>query len=527
MKIIYTSLLVLLTINLLKAQESSNLTRSNLSDDKEVIIANFNYDILSTTVNTDKSNIALGPFKDKFIISSYKRYPHTPVAVNKYTQEEIPNILCAEVSYDLDLKYPSLFSRILKSEYNEGAITFNKENNIAYLTRKKDLKDDEFYLFKSELLDTIKGTWSEPVEVLLDNKSIAIRSPRLSKDNSHFYFASDLPGGYGGYDIYVADNINGTFKNIRNLGPEINTEYNEIAAIDEGDYLYYSSNIPGGFGGYDIYRVTNRNGKYKHRINLGNKINSSNDEINLIPVTKSEGYITTNKNDISIFDILRYKVLFNTVNVHTTFIDQYKNPIQNLPVEIISEDGDVLFEGFTNTNGTVSIATEPFNDLSYSFTSDTYVNETRLEFPVTDKKADQYFIIELSPFVPKNDTKLNDAKLTLAKFATDNTIFFDFDKYTIKVNDKKNIENVVSILNENPDLSVNIEAYADSRGSKAYNKKLTERRANTVYDLLIEYGIEKNRITKIAHGSEKASEICTECTTENHALNRKVYFDFK
>lgn len=520
MKINYCLFVAFFATNALIAQQSSNLNTSFLSE--KTVIANLNYSILPTTINTDKSNIALGAFKDKFIITSYQRYPHAKVEINRYTKEQIPNILCTEVSYDYDLKYPNLFSRFLKSEFNEGAITFNKNSNEAFLTRKKDLKDVDYYLFKTVLIDTFKGVWSEPTEVLIDNKSIALTNPRLSKNNELMYFSAQLPNGYGGYDIYSANYEDGVLKNLKNLGPEINTIHNELTAVDEGDFLYFSSDMPGGFGGYDIYRVTNKEGTYKYKINIGNKINTANDEINLIPITKSEGYFTSNQNTGENFDIFRYKIKFDKIIIKTIFVDK-NNSISNLPVEIIDEDGNLIFEGLTDNNGEVIIETEPFNTLNYSFTSDKYYTDDSLTYEIIDDYPNHYKIILLNEH---KSLKAPINKINLKKISEDNTVYFEFDKHNIQDYNIQKIKNIADILHEFPDLYIIVEGHSDKIGKSNYNKKLSQKRIDSVVSLLLNFDIQKDRIIMDARGNTSPYIKCEPCSKEQHALNRRVFFEF-
>ena len=514
--------LVLLSINTIKAQQYSTPNSNSLAT--QPVIANLNYLILPTTINTDKSNIALGTFKEKFIISSYKRQAHAKIDINEHTKEKVPNFMCTDVFFDKNLKYPTLFSHLLKSEYNEGAITFNKEFTIAFITRKKNLNEKAHYLYQTELIDVNNGIWSEPKEILIDNLSIPISNPKLSADNKYLYFAADLAGGFGGFDIYKAEYIDGkSFKNMLNLGPDINTPFNEISAMDEGEFLYFSSNTPGGFGGYDIYRISDKNGIYKYKINVGDKINTQNDEINIVPVTETDGYLTSDKDNKGIFSVYRYSNLHDKVQLKTTFIDPNKKNIQNLAIKITNEDGQILFEGNTNKEGTVIINTKPFDEVNYSFTSSSFYTNKKLYYTIKDDNPTHSNIIELDQY----DTEPIVIKPTLSEIEEDNVIYFGFNKFNLNPIYLKNINNIVDVLKQDSNLIINIRAYADSRGTASYNKKLTEKRAETIENLLIEHGISRNRILKEANGSSNFAVKCKICTKEQNALNRRLSFKFE
>lgn len=521
MKIIITCALSFLASVTMIAQQSSNLTKLNFSEN--VYVSNLDFSSLPTKVNSEKNEIAIGTFRQKFLVLSNKRYQHAKVKKDQNTQQEIPNILCVDVYYDHDLKNPNLFSRLLKSDANEGFITFNSEYNIAYLTRKKDMNSNEYYLYKSELKDENKGIWSEPQEMLIDGKSLPISSPRLSSDDKTLYFAANLPNGYGGLDIYKVSTIDHQeFKDITNLGPLVNSSSNETSPIEFDNALYFSSNIPGGFGGYDIYRVNSVSSNPTYKINLGPKLNTPEDELNIIPMSSNQGYYTSNKeSNGKSYDVYRYTLHTSDVVVETVFMDKDNKRIKDLDVVVKDGNDNVLFKGKTNQDGLVNVSALPYSNLNYEINSVKYLNTDPLLYETHNESKTQYKAFALDENFNEDKKDLNAVKvLTISE---EYIIYFDFDKATIKDSEIKKLEKLAKLINKTPS-NITIEGHTDTKGSDSYNYKLSNKRAQSVVDYLAKNGVNKKLLAPKGLGESNPIINCEDCTKGEDALNRRVIF---
>ena len=520
MKIIITCALGFLASVPMIAQQSSNLKTIDFSE--SVYVSNLDFSILPTKVNSEKHEIAIGTFREKFLILSNKRYQHAKIKKDQLTQQEIPNILCVDVYYDRDLKNPNLFSRLLKSDANEGFITFNSEYNIAYLTRKKDMNSTEYYLYKSELKDENRGIWSEPKEMLLDGKSLPISSPRLSSDDKTLYFAATLPQGFGGLDIYKVTNVDHQeFKDIQNLGPLVNSSSDETSPIEFDNALYFSSNIPGGFGGYDIYRVNSVNTKPTYKINLGPKLNTAEDELNIVPMSANQGYYTSNKDtNGKSYDVFRYTLHTSDVVVETVFMDKDNKRIANLDVVVRDANNNIVFNGRTNQNGLVNVTALPYTNLEYEINSVKYSSSDLMQYETHNEAKIQYKAFALDEdFI---ESKPVDAVKVLT-ISEEYIIYFDFDKSNIKESERAKLEKLAKLINETPS-NVIIEGHTDTKGSDSYNFKLSNKRAQSVVDYLAKYGVKKNLLSPKGLGESQPLINCTDCTKGEDALNRRVIF---
>lgn len=515
MKIIIFCALALFACTPMIAQQSSNLNSFNFSEN--VLISNLEFSSLPTKINSENNEIAVGRFRDKFLILSDKRYQHAKVVKDNSTQRKIPNTLCVEIYYDNDLKYPNLFSRLLQSERNEGYMTFNDAYNVVYFTRKKNVNSDLFYLFKSNLTDENKGIWSTPEEVLIDGESIAIRTPRLGTNNSTLYFSANLKDSYGGYDIYKAEITESGVQYVQNLGPEVNTISDELAPVEFENQLFYSSNQKGGFGGFDIYRISNITKNPTHKINLGSKLNTADDEINFIPTTANTGYYTTNNSSTDkSFNIYRYIITHKDITIESVFMDKDNKRIKDLNVSVYNENNTLILEGKTNSDGILDIVALPYSKLNYVIHSNTYINNEALTYKVNNQTDLQYVAFTLDEL-----TIDNEIKKTL--FLTEEyIIYFDFDDYQIKESEKQKINKLIDTMHQNKQVSFVIEGHTDNKGSKKYNVELSKKRAESVQKYLLDKGVTNNKIKAL--GEESPSVKCTDCTQSQDALNRRVVF---
>ena len=520
MKIIMNCALSIFACVPMIAQQSSNLSTIEFSE--RVYVSNLDFASLPTKVNSEKNEIAIGTFRQKFLVLSNKRYQHAKVKKDQITKEEIPNILCVDVYYDRDLKNPNLFSRLLKSDANEGFITFNSDYNIAYLTRKKDMNSNKYYLYKSVLVDENKGLWSDPLEMLIDGKSFPISSPRLSKDDKTLYFAANLPQGYGGMDIYKVSNLDhNEMVNVQNLGPVVNSSSNETSPVEFDNALYFSSNLPGGFGGYDIYKVNNVSTNPSYKINLGPKLNTPEDELNMIPMTMNQGYYTSSKNSNGkSFDVFRYTLNTPDIVVETVFMDKDNKRIPNLDVLVRDANQNVVFKGKTNQEGLVNIAALPYTNLEYEINSVKYHNNDPMTYETHNEAQIQYKAFALDEEFVENKADIKDKVL---KISEDYIIYFDFDKSNIKDSEVEKLKKLAKLINETPS-NITIEGHTDTKGSDSYNFKLSSKRAQSVVDYLSKNGVSKNLLAPKGLGESNPKIDCTDCTKGEDALNRRVIF---
>lgn len=248
-------------------------------------------------INTEYSEIAPVYYKDGLVYAS-TREGKIIKKKNGFSKEPYYDLYLIQKKDSGSFGIPSSFSFFLNTETHEGPVTFNKDFTEIYITRcdgGKQIKNNHLKMYKAK--KKLVG-WSEPEHFMINDSAYSFGHPSISTDERLFFFASDIPGGYGGVDIYVCILIDSAKWSMPiNLGPKVNTEYNELFPfIHQTGILYYSSDRITGMGGFDIYSASVINGVWQNVKNLKSPINSSQDDFSFILNERgSEGYLSSNR----------------------------------------------------------------------------------------------------------------------------------------------------------------------------------------------------------------------------------------
>ncbi len=407
---------------------------------------------------------------------------------------------------------------------NEGGATVTIDNNTLYYTVCKYTKDKTYYNCDIYYSENVNGEWT-PIKSVSDKINLPFSwesQPSISADGKTLYFISDRPGGYGGYDIYRSiKNDNGEWGTPMNLGPNINTTGNEKSPFihPDGKTLYFSSDGWMGLGGYDIfYSRLNDDGTWSKPVNLGYPINSPDDEVGfLVSTDGSQGYFASNKFngkggwDLYSFELYKEaqpeKVLFlkGTVKSETeSETGKAKIELKNVETKKISE---IPLD--SNTGNYVAVA--PFNsDYIMTVKKPGYVYETRYIARIDSTfKTPKQLDLQIEPIKLNKSYRIND-------------IYFDFNSFTLTNESKMVLDQLIDFLNENASIHIEIQGHTDNIGNDADNLKLSENRAESVYNYLIANGISGKRLTY--HGFGKTMPVATNDTEEGRAKNRRTVF---
>jgi len=330
------------------------------------------YETYHLKINSEFSEFGPAIYNNSLIFSSNRPKRTWINRDDVITNNPFYSLYSAHVISISELKAPKIFADNLKSKLNTGPVCFNKEQNLMYVTRN-NLKDKkgrsilDIYTTKKT-----KGKWSRNLErVPLQHASYSIAHPSLSPDGKKLYFSSDMPGGYGGMDLYVCDNKNGFLSSPENLGPEINTPGNEVFPFIANDgRLYFASDGLQGLGGLDIFFVLPAEDSFSYPFNMGYPINTAADDFSFyLNNDKRTGYLASNRtggkgeDDIYAFRILKqlnYCLLIGTVIDETT-----KKPVNGALITIKNKKGLVVYKLLSDPNGGFSIYLK--NDKDYFF----------------------------------------------------------------------------------------------------------------------------------------------------------------
>lgn len=375
----------------------------------------------------------------------------------------------------------------INSENDEGIISFSPDGLTMYLTRvvNSDKKDSRVEIYFSRRSD---ATWSTPEKLAVANDSnVSVGHPAVDPSGKFLYFTSDMPGGYGGLDIWKM-RLGEPNAPIINMGPQINTPGDEMFPSFRSDSLFYfSSTGHPGFGGLDIFKASlNSSGDYWNVENMGIPINSHADDFGITFGEGESGFFSSNRGDIRGYDhIYSFELPDLHITLSGTVTDREENPIAGAIVRIVGDNG-------TNRRDVSR------NDGSYRFNLEKGVNY------VMKTGADGYLNIK-KEFESDNedadaDYELNFVLTSINKPQVLENIFYDFDKATLRPESKAALDELIEILNENPNVTIEIGSHTDRKGSQEYNLQLSERRAKSVVDYLISSGIEEDRLSYKGYG---------------------------
>lgn len=370
----------------------------------------------------------------------------------------------------------------------EGAVSFNGDNSAMYITRCRPMEESsapaEIYLSKRA-----EASWSDLQRVQITNDSTELTAhAAISPKGDFIYFVSDRKGGIGGKDIWRARIEGLKFTEVENLGSQINTPGNEMFPyVRENGELYFASDGLPGMGGLDIFRATPlSDGKWKVE-NLGAPINSNGDDFGITFAGLDEnGYFSSNRNDNKGFDHI-YAFELPSVKL---FVEGIVKTGQNqiLPdaqLHIVSDHG-------TNTrasvkkDGTFKFKAE--RGIKYRILSSCkgYIN-SNLNIEVADIEKDSTY-------------RANFSMIPIAKPIQVNNIFYDIDQATLRPESAESLDQLIKLLKENPNITIELSAHTDMNGTEEYNQRLSEERAKSVVEYLIRGGIEKDRLTPKGYG---------------------------
>ncbi len=405
-------------------------------------------------------------------------------------------------------------------------------------------------LFISYLVGKI---WSKPENLgKAINSKYHESSASFSYDGKILYFVSDRENGYGGHDIYYSEiNEKGKFEKAVNIGPVINTEYDEegVYMMPDGKTMYFASKGHNSIGEYDVFKTTFETGQWTKPINLGIPINTPDDDafFALAGSGRRAYYSSASLGGYGGMDLYKVTILGPEkqplLNTQDQLLAMAAKPINNLKVEQAVEITKpkmtllkgIVYDAKTNEplEAILNLIDNEKNIILASFKS----NAATGKYLVTLPSGKNYGIAvqrEGYLFHSENFNLPADAEyqevikdIPLKKIEIGNAIvlkniFFDFDKATLRPESFNELDRLVQLLNENPGIRVELSAHTDSKGSDDYNMKLSQKRAESVVNYLVGKGIAMDRL--IAKGYGETQPIDTNDTEEGRQNNRRVEF---
>jgi len=515
-----------------KSLKTTSNSKDILDQDQQFILSNL-------SINTVFSDFAPMYYNNKLVYASTIDSTYNKTSNYKINKPLYFNLYLGDINYEnTDVTMNKDFSKVLNSKYHEATLSFSSDYKKVYYTRNNyngdgaiDGKINRLKIYSATLVEGADGKkdWSNIKELPFNSEEYSVGHPALSADGTKLYFVSDMPGSIGETDIFVVDILNDdVYSKPRNLGTKINTPGKEMFPFITKNKLYFASDGHNGLGGLDVFE-SNYNAVFEKAINLGAPLNSVLDDFGyIVNEETNNGFVCSNRNsgkgddDIYFFERI-------PVGVCKQFVEGYISnnltgeKISNANVSLYSNEGIKLEEIQTDINGNYSFQKEIACNTKFILKVYKKGYEIKEKPFLTSEKSEKISI----PIGVDKLSELIVEENGLLKIKV-GTIYFDLDKWDIRIDAALEFNKVVSLLMQYPNMIINIESHTDSRGRDDYNLILSDKRAKATRDYIISKGIAPNRIINAkGYGETRLINKCKNgvpCSEILHQLNRRSEF---
>jgi peptidoglycan-associated lipoprotein len=441
-------------------------------------------------------------------------------AVDGWTGQSFTDLFEAKQDKNGKWSTPEPFKEPLNSKHNEGSADLNKKFSTIYFTRceygKNKVKGCQIFNTRRK-----GNNWDEPTLMPFADDTFTVGHPAINLNEDLLIFASDMPGGFGGRDLWYAtyDKKKKTWSNPINLGAAINTAGDELFPTLRNDStLYFSSNGMVGMGGLDIYKATLNGGKWGNVENMKFPLNSPGDDFGMVfQGDEEKGFLTSNrdggKGGDDIYEFSVPPILFNISGIVYDF--DTKDPIKDAEVQMVDKDG-ITYSIMTDKMGAYYFDNSKFKENNtYNFTAhhDDFLNDIGTVTTVGETEGKDF----------KKDFFLKSAKVVIRL----PEILYDLNSAQLRPESKDSLNGLIKTLRDNPNIRIELMSHTDSRGSAKSNIDLSQRRAQSVVDYLIEQKIDPSRLQAKGYGETRLLNRCKDgvtCSEEEHQRNRRTEF---
>ncbi|MDZ4714916.1 MAG: OmpA family protein [Cytophagales bacterium] len=395
---------------------------------------------------------------------------------------------------------------------NVGTITFSPDGKTMVFAKgntgkRKGANDVDLFLSRFR-----SGQWSEPQQININQPDSWESTPAFGPDGRTLYFSSNRKGGFGGLDLYTAHmDSRGRFSRVRNLGPEINTSGNEtFPHVSENGKLFFSSDGHPGYGMLDIFVVNRVNGKTAIE-NLAQPVNSTDDDFGIFLFRPDRGFFTSNREggmgDDDIYTFVNEDPSLRIVNYHLQGVtyslrpDSTREILINTKVTLLDSRGDIMQDYVTANDGKFLFRVYENEKYTLIGETDGYLVK-RGPYQTIGKSVPLETLKELVTNITL-DTLLVLDRLEKNKVFALRNIYFGYDSANIRPASARELDKLVDVLNDNPEIKIEMSSHTDSIGSVEYNINLSQRRAAATVNYLIKMGIPSERLVAKGYGESK------------------------
>jgi len=498
------------------------------------------FNVQNLDINSEYSDFGGVLFEDQIYVTSARNDKRKKYGWNDEPFLDIYKFNVDEGSYINE----EILDNVINTKYHEGIVAFSPDGTTMYFTRESFF-DKSFY--KDSLTNNQIGvihlykatrctkkhitwkdngkcqfshSWSNVTRLEINSANYSIKNPTVSCDGELIYFSSDMPGGYGNFDIYKGElDSLGNVNNIKNLGQKINTEGQEMFPYVCCDkILYFSSDAHLGLGGLDVFYTKPIDGKWTNPRNVGIPVNSNADDFAFILTEECEdGFVSSNrsggKGSDDIYAVKKLLPLCDILFTANIIDSKTKESISSATTSISDNTGIIDNTKITSEKGLAEFMLECEDEIQLM------VSKTGYESKMLDLKFSDIDPPVLDVYLNPIEEIIVEEKIIL------NPIYFDFDKSNITNKAAFELDKLVAIMEKYPDMVIRAESHTDARGPASYNRGLSDRRAKSTAQYVISKGISEERIGGVGKGEDEPKVDCSQgCSKEEHAQNRRSEF---
>jgi outer membrane protein OmpA-like peptidoglycan-associated protein len=417
---------------------------------------------------------------------------------------------------------PELLQGDVNGRLHEGPATFTADGSTVYFTRSNyfkrkmvvnDAQENNLKIFKATLTD---GKWKNLEEFPYNSDDYSVGHPTLSEDGKKLFFVSDMPGGFGGADLYVSEWDGTSWGKPMNLGSAINTHGNEVFPYFHTDgALYFSSDAHNTMGGLDVFITYSDGKRWATPENLNYPLNSTKDDFGFsLSKDNKSGFISSSR--ASSDKLYAFDKLPPTFNLYGISHEKgSEKRIEGVTVEITNATTGEISTITSDVNGKFKFPLKPESDYHLLCTKMGCFTKTDEISTIGRKYSEDFFAdFEVEPIVINKPIVLEN-------------IYYDFDKWNIRPDAAAELDKLAKLLQDNPELDIEMGSHTDVRGNDQYNQVLSDKRALAAVNYLISRGIDRNRLTCKGYGEKVLVNHCKNgvfCSEDEHQKNRRTEF---
>ena len=504
-------------------------------------------------INTDSQDFGTSYYKDQVVYASSNASPKMIKRRDNQNNEPFFNLYVADVE-DGQLKNREFFDKKDNGKMHDGPASFSNFGTFMAYTKngKKDKTDDKVVELQIFTRAFEAEEWADPVASELNNPAYNVGHPNLTGDGQTMYFVSDMPGGFGGTDLYRSvRNEDGSWGKAENLGNVINTEGDEMFPFfDEmKNTMHFASNGHFGLGGYDIFSSPGSDLSWGKVTNAGAPLNTRFDDYAIIVDSKStKGFFSSNRANGSGMDDIYGVDLLNEESspkkIEGIAMDADNNPLPGTTVKLFDEEGNEINEATADSDGAYEFVVEANKNFELTGNRSDYLegknaaNTFGTDAVVTadlhllqEVEEDVVVVVEEEEeevVIVEENVIVNEDLGPVMKIKP---IYFDFDKSEITPQAAKELDKMIKVMNQFPTMEIELASYTDCRGTRVYNNTLSQARAKSSTDYIKARITTPKRISgkgigesKTVNDCECEGDVVSSCSDQQHQMNRRTEF---